>query len=148
MGSEVEFHGVKLQIVNDDYLATRQDLMKLYQVPRKTLSDNILKLKEDGLVHGAEIRHMGSNGQWYTSEAFNGDEIIAIGFRLRSPVAIEFQRYAISVVKNDLMRLQEQYEQQKQELETKNEKLFYQQKFLDHYWDEQDRNDLYIKRPQ
>ena len=114
---------------DNDVFATRKQIELLYEVPRKTLADNINKLKEDGLITGAKIRHTANDDKQYNTEVYNLDEIIAIGLRLRSDRAIKFQRWAISVLR--------------QTIEETNKQLRMQQAQLDFFWDKQDQKDLY-----
>ena len=60
--SQFSFDNFNIQIGNETY-ATRRQIQDFYEVPRKTLADNIVKLKEDGLVKGAKIRPVAKDGK-------------------------------------------------------------------------------------
>jgi len=119
------FENTTIVFNDENTLANRKQLQELYSVPKKTLEENINRLKSDGLIVGAEIRP--KSGRPY--EVYNLDEIISIGFRLRSKKAIEFQRWSRSIIKNQLLDAQA--------------KIQMQQYQLDRLWDKEDMNDLY-----
>lgn len=96
--------GVRIDL--DNVRANRKQLMSIYEVPRKTLADNIKDLKEDNLISGAKIRHTATDGKKYMVEVYDIEEIISIGFRLRSDRAILFQKWARSVIKEKLRQQQ------------------------------------------
>lgn len=129
MNELIKFEGTNIVLRDNEVYATRKQVQDLYGSPRKTLEDNINKLKSDGLVSGAGIRHTANDGKSYETEVYNLDEIIAIGLRLRSDKAIEFQRWAIKKIKESLIEA--------------NNKLRIQQAQLDYYWDKEDQKDLY-----
>ncbi len=78
--------------------ATRNQIKKLFDVPKKTLSDNIARLKKDGLIRGAKIRLTAKDGKKYNTEVFNLPEVIKIGFRLRSEFALDLQDFASALM--------------------------------------------------
>jgi hypothetical protein len=125
----IKFEDSTIVLRNNEVYATRKQVQELYDAPRKTLEDNINKLKSDGLVSGAKIRHTANDNKNYEYEVYDLDEIIAIGFRLRSDKAIKFQRWAISVIKTELIE--------------SNKRIQMQQAQLDYFWDKSDQNDLY-----
>ena len=98
-------------------------------MPRKTLSDNVKELKEDGLINGAKIRHVAKDGKQRLQEVFNLNEVIAIGIRLRSDTAIQLQRDAAKLV----IEKMEALIKDKRMLELE----------LSHVWNKLDNQDLY-----
>jgi hypothetical protein len=123
------FEETSIALVDDNVFANRTQLQELYQVPRKTLADQIKRLKQDGLVNGAKSRHVAKDGKMRVQEVFDLDEIISIGMRLRSDRAITFQRWARSLIKNELLRAKKQIKSQQIQ--------------LDYFWDKEDQLDLY-----
>ncbi|UBZ15350.1 hypothetical protein LDL77_06455 [Flagellimonas marinaquae] len=109
--------------------ATRTQIELLYQVPRKTLSDNIKDLKKDGLINGAKIRHVAQDGKQRLQEVFDLNEVIAIGFRLRSDTAIRLQKYASNLLVEKMQAIAEE----KRTLELE----------LSYAWNKSDQKDLY-----
>ena len=109
--------------------ATREHIEKLFDVPRKTLGDNIKALKEDGLINGAKIRHVAKDGKKRLQEIFNLNEVIAIGFRLRSDTAIKLQQYAANLLVEQMQTMA----QEKRTLELE----------LSYAWNKSDIKDLY-----
>ncbi|SDF23491.1 hypothetical protein SAMN05421636_1252 [Pricia antarctica] len=108
--------------------ATRKEIAQLYNVPRKTLSNNINKLKKDGLISGAKIGHTAIDGKNYNTEVFDLNEVIAIGFRLRSDTAIHIQRHAATLLVTEMKTMIDK----KRLLEIE----------LSYAWNKSDRDDL------
>lgn len=125
------FESTSIELIDDSVVATRAQVEELYEVPKRTLADAIKRLKRDGLVSGAKIRHTASDGKKYQTEVFDLDEIISIGMRLRSDRAIMFQKWAREVIKN--------------KLKETIDKLKTQQLLAERAWDQQDRLDLIPK---
>ncbi len=96
---------------NNNRFVTRFQIQKFYEVPEMTLSDNIKRLKEDGLVNGTEIRVVATDGRKRLQEVYDVSEIIAIGFKLRSDKAIRLQRSWIAtlIAKNKLYEIELSY---------------------------------------
>ena len=109
--------------------ASRSQISELYQVPRKTLADNIRNLKQDGLINPAKSRHVAKDGKVRIQELFTLNEVVAIGFRLRSDVAIKLQSYAVQLLSEKITTIQ----REKQILELE----------LSHSWNKSDIKDLY-----
>ncbi len=112
-----------------EIFATRNQIQELYNVPKKTLAGNIKTLKEDGLINGAKIRHVANDGKQRVQEVFDLNEVIAMGFRLRSDKAIRLQRYAADL----LMEKIKSMDQERRMLEIE----------LSYAWNKSDRDDLY-----
>jgi hypothetical protein len=141
MDEIIKFEGTSIIIIDNEVLANRSQIMKLYETNKSTLSDVINKLKEDGLVIGQHIDNEinpenRNNLNNRRLELFNLGEIIAIGLRLRSDKAISFQIWAIKKLKENLI---EEMTKRK-ELENK---FRMQQAQLDWFWDKEDQKDLY-----
>tara|TARA_B100000949_G_C14033956_1_gene346636 strand:+ start:53 stop:442 length:390 start_codon:yes stop_codon:yes gene_type:complete len=109
--------------------ATRSQIEQLYNVPKTTLADNINALKEDNLISGSKIRHTAKDGKQYKTEVFSLNEVIAIGFRLRSDTAIRLQRYASNLLVQKMNAMAEE----KRTLELE----------LSYAWNKSDQKDLY-----
>ena len=134
MAAIQRFEDTTIVFNDENTVANREQLQELYGVPRKTLQDNINALKSDGEIVGAKIRP--KSGRPY--EVYNLEEIISIGFRLRSPKALAFQKWARNVIKEKLT------EAHKKRLDAE-AKLQLQQYQLDRLWDKSDHEQLYKK---
>lgn len=77
------FEDTSIQLIDNEVFASRLQLQDLYDVPKKTLADNINQLKSDGLIVGAEIRPK---------------------FRLRSEIALKFKKWAREIIKQKLLK--------------------------------------------
>lgn len=132
----IRFKESSLMMRSGEVWANRKQLEEFYNVPKRTLADNINKLKEDGLVIGRNIAQSSTVGRAYDTEIYNFDEIVAIGFRLRSDKAIEVQRWGVSSLRNE-------YDRAVEESKEKDRKLDMQQAQLDFFWDKEDQKDNY-----
>ena len=110
-------------------IATRNQIENLYNTPRRTLANNIRDLKQDGLINGAKIRRVARDGRLRLQEVYDLNEVIAIGFRLRSIKAIKLQRYAANLMIQKMRSMAEE----KKLLEIE----------LSHAWHKSDQKDLY-----
>jgi len=122
------FQGFGITDGKDQY-ATRNQIEMLYNIPKRTLADSINALKKDGLISGAKIRRTAKDGKQYKTEVFEINEVIAIGFRLRSDTAINLQRYAANLMVEKISAMVE--EKRMLELE------------LGYAWNNSDIKDLY-----
>ncbi|SDB33713.1 hypothetical protein SAMN03097699_0776 [Flavobacteriaceae bacterium MAR_2010_188] len=122
------FKGFGIRTGNEIH-ASRIQVEELYDIPSTTLLDNIKRLKEDGLINPTEIRVVAKDAKQRLQEVYDIDEVIAIGLRLRSDKAIYLQKYAVSLIKNDLKKL----ENDKKMLELE----------LSYAWNKSDQNSLY-----
>ncbi len=124
------FESSGLSLIDGNVFANRKQLKELYNVPRKTLEASISKLKNDGLIIGRNLAISSKDeSRENNTEVYNLDEIISIGFRLRSEVAIKFQKWAREIIKSQLVKAYEE--------------LRIQQAQLDYFWDREDVKDLY-----
>jgi len=114
---------------NEDVFATRSQIQELYGAPVKTVADNVNQLKEDGLINGAKIRLVAKDGKSRMQEVFTLQEVIKIGFRLRSDTALKLQDYAARLMVEKMQELKSQ----KRTLELE----------LSYAWNAIDSNDLY-----
>jgi hypothetical protein len=130
------FEGVKLMEVENQVYASRKDLQVMYGVEKKNLEYHINNLKRDGLIIGKDF--FPNSGRAY--EIYDLDEIVSIGFRLRSKTAIRFQKWSRSVISG---QLQAQLNEYRGQLMLEQQKNRINQKQLDYFWDKEDQNDLY-----
>ena len=80
-------------------------------------------------MSGSKIRHTAKDGKIYKTEVYNLNEVIAIGFRLRSDTAIRLQRYAANLLREQMQSIKEE----KRTLEIE----------LSYAWSRSDRKELY-----
>jgi hypothetical protein len=130
MDEIIKFENTSISMRDNEVYATRNQITELYDAPRKTLDDNIKALKSDGLIIGRIVAISSEKAKRkYDTEVYDLDEIISIGFRLRSDKAIKFQKWARDIIKKELTEL--------------NQKFRMQQAQLDWFWDKEDQKDLY-----
>lgn len=123
------FENTSIVIRNNNAFASRLQVQELYGVAKSSLSEHLSNLKNDGLITGRKTRTVAKDGKMRELEMFDLNEIIAIGFRLRSEKAIEFQRWASNVISNVMLNMQSKIDEQQAQ--------------LDYFWDKEDQKDLY-----
>lgn len=95
---------VDIVFQNGDLWATEKMLATLYGIDRSGIARHIKNIFEDGELNKnstcAIFAHMGNEGkQTYHSNFYNLDMIISVGYRVNSVQAINFRRWATSVLK-------------------------------------------------
>jgi hypothetical protein len=73
MADILRFENTSINLQDSEVYANRNQLIELYEVPAMTLSDNIKKLKEDGLIIGTDYCINLNNRN---IEVYNLDEIM------------------------------------------------------------------------
>ena len=95
---------VDIAFQNGDLWATEKVMSVLYGIDRSGISRHIKNIFEDGELDEnstcAIFAQMGNDGkQTYNTKFYNLDMIISIGYRVNSVQAINFRRWATSVLK-------------------------------------------------
>ncbi|MGI9535127.1 MAG: hypothetical protein ACR2NW_09260 [Thermodesulfobacteriota bacterium] len=133
----VRLKNAGININNGGFNATRDQIERFYDVPKRTLAYNIRKLKEDKMITGQKVAlYSESKKRQYDVEVFNAHEVVRIGFRIRSSFALLLQEAASNLIVNQLGQAYEQIQKQQK-------RLHLQQAQLDHFWDKEDIKDLY-----
>lgn len=102
---------VFLDIGHDTVWATEQQIMDLFGKARRTIGNHIKNIYEEGeLDKGStwrEFRQVQKEGERAITRkvaAYNLDVIISIGYRVKSPIGVEFRKWASSVLKDHLLK--------------------------------------------
>jgi hypothetical protein len=95
---------VDIAFQNGDLWATEKVMSMLYGIDRSGIARHIKNIFTDGELNEdstcAIFAHMGNEGkQTYQSKFYNLDMIISVGYRVNSVQAIDFRRWATSVLK-------------------------------------------------
>ena len=89
---------IDVRIQDDTVWLTQQQMAELYQSSKSNVSEHIKHIFEDGeLAEEAvvrKIRTTAANGKNYQVLHYNLDVIIALGYRVQSPIAVRFRRWA------------------------------------------------------
>ena len=82
---------------------SQKQLTELFGKAKGTISEHIKHIFEDGeLVENSVVRLFrttAADGKQYTVEHYNLDMVLALGFRVRSPVAVRFRQWAADKLK-------------------------------------------------
>lgn len=77
---------------------TQAQLCELYQSSKANVSEHIKNIFEEGELEQSavvrKIRTTAANGKNYQVLHYNLDVIIALGYRVQSPIAVRFRRWA------------------------------------------------------
>jgi hypothetical protein len=85
------FENTSIKLIDNKVYASRTQLQELYGASKTAIQENIIKLKNEGLINGSEIRP--NSGKPY--EVYNLKEVLSIGMRLNTERAIKFQLWAV-----------------------------------------------------
>ena len=89
---------VNVRFADEDVWLTQAQLVEIYQSSKSNVSEHIKHIFEDGeLDRELVVRKFlttASDGKNYNVDHYNLDVIIALGYRVQSPVAVRFRRWA------------------------------------------------------
>ena len=89
---------VNVRFADEDVWLTQAQLVEIYQTSKSNVSEHISKIFADGeLVKDSVVRNFrttASDGKNYNVAYYNLDVIIALGYRVKSPIAVRFRRWA------------------------------------------------------
>lgn len=109
-GGHTEFQ-VVLDAGQDTVWATEQQIVELFGKARRTIGEHIKNIYEEGELGKAstwrEFRQVQKEGEREVSRkvsVYNLDVIISIGYRVKSPVGVEFRKWANQKLKDYLLK--------------------------------------------
>ncbi|MEI5983362.1 RhuM family protein [Sphingobacterium sp. PU5-4] len=109
-GGQTEFQ-VVLDAGQDTVWATEQQIIELFGKARRTIGDHIKNIYEEGELDKAstwrEFRQVQKEGEREVSRkvpVYNLDVIISIGYRVKSPVSVEFRKWTNQKLKDYLLK--------------------------------------------
>jgi hypothetical protein len=87
---------------------SQKQLTELFGKAKGTISEHIKHIFEDGeLVEASVVRFLrttAADGKQYSVAYYNLDMVLALGFRVRSPVAVRFRQWAAAQLKEYLIK--------------------------------------------
>ena len=87
---------------------SQKQLTELFGKAKGTISDHIKHILEDGELEGdSVVRHFrttAADGKQYEVAHYNLDMVLALGFRVRSPVGVRFRRWANDKLKEYIVK--------------------------------------------
>ena len=109
-GGQTEFQ-VVLDGEHDTVWATEQQIMDLFGKARRTIGEHIKNIYEEGELDQEstwrEFRQVQKEGERKVKRevsAYNLDVVISVGYRVKSPVGIEFRKWATQRLKDYLVK--------------------------------------------
>ena len=79
-------------------------IARLYEKGRSTITEHLKKIFLDGELDEDSVcrksRRTGADGKEYNTKFYNLEAVIAVGFRTNSDKAIQFRRWAITILKD------------------------------------------------
>ncbi|WP_419786122.1 virulence RhuM family protein [Pseudodesulfovibrio sp.] len=89
---------VEVRFLDETAWLSQKLMAELFQVSIPTINEHLKKLFADGeLAEGAVVRNFritASDGKEYLTKHYSLDAIIAVGYRVRSSVGVQFRRWA------------------------------------------------------
>lgn len=89
---------VNTRFADEDVWLAQAQLVEIYQSSKSNISEHLTnifadkELEQDAVVR--KIRTTAANGKNYQVLHYNLDVIIALGYRVQSPIAVRFRRWA------------------------------------------------------
>ena len=100
---------IEVVLQNENVWLNIESLAKLFKIDRTGITRHINNIYKDEELEKditcAKIAHMGNNNkQQYTTNYYNLDMIISIGFRVNSKPAIKFRKWSNKVIKEYMVK--------------------------------------------
>ena len=99
---------VDVRFEDDSVWLTQAQLMELYHSSKSNISEHISHIFEDGELDRDSVvrifRTTASDGKNYQVMYYNLDMIIAIGYRVRTPVGTQFRQWATALLKEYMQK--------------------------------------------
>ena len=89
---------LSVRFTDEDVWLTQAQLVEIYQSSKSNISEHLTnifadrELEEDAVVR--KFRTTAADGKNYQVRHYNLDVIIALGYRVQSPIAVRFRRWA------------------------------------------------------
>ena len=100
--------GIEVRVEDETVWLTQKLIGVLFEKGRSTITEHLKNLFETGELNEKAVcrdfRHTAEDGKDYTTQFYNLDAIIAVGFRVNSPRAIQFRQWATGVLRDYAIR--------------------------------------------
>lgn len=97
---------VDVTLYGEDVWLTQQQIAEIFAKDRSVITKHINAILSDAELEDsvcANFAHTASDGKVYNTKYYNLDMIISVGYRVNSKQAIQFRRWASSVLKEYLI---------------------------------------------
>jgi len=89
---------VSVRFANDDLWLTQNQIAEIYGTTKQNVGQHIKNVLQDGELSDVSVVKdfftTAADGKAYSTKHYNLDMIIAIGYRVQSPIATRFRRWA------------------------------------------------------
>lgn len=97
-------HSIEMRYQDENIWLTQRMMAALYDVTVPAISQHLKRIFDDGeLVEGAVLKEYlttASDGKNYMTKHYNLQAIIAVGFKVNNPRAVQFRKWAGQIVKD------------------------------------------------
>jgi hypothetical protein len=95
---------INIDVTGDTVWATQQQIADLYERDKRTISEHIQAIISEGELEENSVvrkfRSTASDGKNYEISHYDLDMILAVGFRVRSPKATQFRKWAYQTLRS------------------------------------------------
>ncbi len=99
---------VSLQASNGTVWLAQNEIAELFSTTKQNISLHLKNIFEDEeLSEGSVVKESlttASDGKNYKTKLYNLDAMLAVGFRIRSPRAVQFRKWASTILKEYLVK--------------------------------------------
>ncbi|MDB6004516.1 MAG: hypothetical protein JWR15_1503 [Prosthecobacter sp.] len=100
--------GIEVRVEEETVWLTQKLISVLFDKGRSTITEHLRNLFESGELDEKAVcrdfRHTAEDGKTYTTQFYNLDAIIAVGFRVNSTRAVQFRQWATGVLRDFAIR--------------------------------------------
>src|ERR1017187_2147961 len=95
--------GIEVRVADETVWLTQKLISVLFDKGRSTITEHLKNIFDTGELQEQAVcrdfRHTADDGKDYTTRFYNLDAIIAVGFRVTSPRAIQFRQWATGILR-------------------------------------------------
>ena len=99
---------IEVKVYENTVWLNQKQLSELFNVSKATISEHIKNIYDDKeLIDNSTVRKfrtLASNGKYYNMEFYNLDMILAIGYRVRSNIGVNFRKWATETLKEYMIK--------------------------------------------
>jgi hypothetical protein len=100
--------GIEVRIEDGTVWLTQKLISVLFDKGRSTITEHLKNIFETGELEEKsacrDFRHTAEDGKGYTTQFYNLDAIIAVGFRVNSARAVQFRQWATGILRDYSLR--------------------------------------------
>lgn len=99
---------IEVKVQDETVWLTQKQLVELYQTSKSNISEHIKHIFEEGELEESAVvrkfRTTAADGKNYNTAYYNLDMIIALGYRVKSGIAVNFRRWATERLKEYMIK--------------------------------------------